>query len=94
MAMERQAAEVLGARALGFLAEQPDVMGRFLAVTGVDVGELRANAGAPELLAAVLDFLRGDEELAAGFCAAAEITPEDFAACRAALPGGDSPHWT
>ncbi|MBX2855365.1 MAG: DUF3572 domain-containing protein [Rhodobacteraceae bacterium] len=94
MAMEPQAAELLGAQALGFLAERPEEMGRFLTITGVDLDVLRSNAGAPELLAAVLDFLRGDEELASAFCAAAEITPEKLTAARAALPGGDVPHWT
>ena len=94
MVMEPKAAELLAAQALGFLAERPDMMGRFLTITGVDLEVLRASAGAPELLAAVLDFVRSDEELASEFCAAARISPEKLASARAALPGGDVPHWT
>lgn len=86
-------ADAVALKALGFLAERPDTLGRFLDMSGLDVDGLRAAAGAPETLAAVMDFVMSDESLAAEFCVNHGLSPEAFAAARAALPGGDAPFW-
>jgi Protein of unknown function (DUF3572) len=85
--IDREAAEAIAAQALGFLAAEPQRFGRFLALTGVDLDELRANAGAPELLAAVLAHLAGDESLLLAFAAEAHVTPESIAPALAILQG-------
>src|SRR5437773_1706072 len=57
------AAEALALHALAFLAEDPERLGRFLALTGIGPADLKARAGEPEFLGGVLDHLLSDERL-------------------------------
>ena len=45
--MDQEEAEAIALSALAFLAEEPERLGRFLALTGMGPAELRAQAGAP-----------------------------------------------
>ena len=90
----RERAEAQALDALRFLAERPDDFGRFLALSGMGPDDVAARASEPEFLASLIDFLRGDEEIAAAYCAEAGLSPEQFAALRAALPGGEEVFWT
>jgi hypothetical protein len=92
--MLRDQAEVLALRALGWIAADDEMMGSFLAATGAGLDEVRARAREPEFLASVLDFLLSDDAWITRFCAAAGLPPEAPMRARAALPGGDLPHWT
>ena len=93
-AYETKTAETLAVQALAWLAEDATRLGGFLAMTGAEAGTLRQAAGDPAFLGAVLDFLLTDDAHVLGFAAAADIAPETVAQARAALPGGDLPHWT
>lgn len=85
------AAEAIGLAALVFLTEDGERLGRFLAATGLSPAELRATAGTPEGLAAVLDYLLCDESLLMVFAAGAAIDPAAIAPARDALVGdGDA----
>jgi len=75
-------------QALTFLAADEDRLGRFMALSGLDGATLRARAGEPELLAAVLDHLLGDESLLFLFCESANLSPDVPRRVRRALPGG------
>ena len=88
--LDREGAETIGAQALGFLAGEPQRFARFLALTGVDIDEVRANAGSPELLAAVLAHLTSDESLLLTFAAEAHVAPEVVAPALAILQGHSS----
>lgn len=77
VAVTRQSAEALGARALLFLAEDPQRLVRFLGETGLDPATLRERAGSPELLASVLAYLLADESALLVFAASAGIEPEE-----------------
>ena len=57
----RRAAEALGLSALAATLGEPRRAERLLAITGLDPAELRARAGDPALLAAVLGFLEDHE---------------------------------
>lgn len=92
MTTEREAVQI-GAAALLHLAEHPDDFQRLLSLSGLDVDGVRARAQDPEFLGFVLEFLMGDEATAERFCVAEALTGERLAAARAALPGGDAPHW-
>ena len=92
--MKREQAEAQALDGLRFLAERPDAFAQFLAIGGLAPEDVAARAEDPELLAALVDFLRSDEELAEAYCLEAKLTPESFAALRAALPGGGETHWT
>jgi hypothetical protein len=85
--MQSSAAETLALKVLGFLAAQGEPLERFLAVSGVNLDDLRERVGDPQLLAAVLEFLLADDRLLIAF-----VEEEGFAAklvhdARRALPG-------
>jgi len=80
-------AGALALAALGFLAEDGPRLGRFLTMTGIGPGDLRAAADAPETLLAVLDHLLADESLLLVFTASKGISPEDVYPARQALGG-------
>ncbi len=80
-------ATTLALLALGFLAEEPERLGRFLALTGLGPADLRDNAGSPATLAAVLEHLLGDESLLFVFAASKGVAPELVAPAHALLAG-------
>lgn len=92
--MTPQAAQHLGITALGFLAEDPDLLGHFLAQSGADADALRGAAENPEFLGFVLDFILLDDQTVLALADRAGIPPEEVARARAHLPGGDLPNWT
>ena len=80
-------AELLALKALTFLAHSDDDLRRFVTISGIAPADLRARAGDPETLAAVVDFLLADDMRITNFCEAAEIDPRELQAARRALPG-------
>lgn len=92
--MSRDEAETLALEALGWLAGEDDRLGVFLGAAGLTAADLRGRAGDPDLLAAVLDFLLSDDRMVTGFAAASGRAPDAPMRARAALPGGELPHWT
>lgn len=94
MAMRRESAEVLALQALGWIAADEGRLGAFLTATGASLADVRARAADPAFLGAVLDALLADERAVRAFCADAGVPLDAPLAARAALPGGDLPHWT
>ncbi|MBU6442640.1 MAG: DUF3572 family protein [Alphaproteobacteria bacterium] len=84
--LETSRAETVALEALGFLAAA-DALGRFMAASGADIDVIRARAGDPEFLAAVMDFLLGDDALVTDFCAQQELDSAALHRLRRALPG-------
>jgi hypothetical protein len=87
-------AEAIAHDGLLWLVNSPELAGRFLAETGAGPADLRAGAGDPAFLGALLDFLLADEARLVAFATEVGIDPAEPARARAALPGGDLPHWT
>ena len=85
--LSAEGATTLAIQALGFVAGEDEVLGRFLATTGLGQDELRARPDDPVILGAVLDFVLADEPLLLRFCAAVDCPPEWPARARAKLPG-------
>jgi hypothetical protein len=85
--MQWQAAEAIGARALAFLAAEPAQLARFLALTGLEPGDIRRQIDSPELLSAALDHLARDEPLLLVFAAGARLSPEDVGRALSVLQG-------
>jgi len=83
----RDSAETLAIQALSFLAEDPERLGRFLAVTGLEAQSLRGAAREPNFLLGVLDHLAGDERLLTEFASQHELTPEVVIRARDLLAG-------
>ncbi len=87
--MSQDGAEAIGIQALAFVASDPDLLPRFLSVTGIDAGRIRQAAREPGFLAGVLDFMLAHEPTVMAFAAASGLDPSSLAAARRALPGGD-----
>jgi hypothetical protein len=83
--ISRQGAEFLAIEALTFIASEPDRVDRFLAITGLNLANLREAAAAPGFLAAVLDYLAGSEDLLLAFAAHGGHDPAKIATARETL---------
>jgi hypothetical protein len=84
---QQGAATELAIAALTFIAEEPERLGRFLALSGIGPESLRAAAREPGFLLGVLDYLLGDETLLLTFAEQGAIDPADVAAARDVLAG-------
>ena len=62
---------------LVWLAGEPELMGRFLALTGLEASNLREAAREPGFLVGVLGFLMNHEPTLMEFCAASSTRPEE-----------------
>ncbi len=85
--MQSLDAEIVALKALTFLAQSPDDLERFVALSGITPETLRARADDPEILAAVVDFLLADDARITGLCDSLAIDPQTLQAVRRALPG-------
>ena len=83
--MDAESAETIALSALAFLAEDLPRLGRFLALTGLGPGELKAEARSPRILAAVLNHLLQDESLLLVFAASGNVAPELIGPAHAVL---------
>lgn len=73
--VSRGEAEIIALKVLGFLADDPARLSRFLALSGVDLNDLRDAAQSPDFLAGVLNHLLEDEPLLLAFSAEHELDP-------------------
>ena len=87
---QRDAATALAIAALGFIGQEPERLGRFLALSGIGPESLRAAAREPGFLLGVLDHLAGDETLLLAFAEVQAIDPAQVGQARALL-AGESP---
>ncbi len=72
---------------LTWLADEPDMMGRFLALTGMTADTLRRSAREPGFHLALLDFLMDHEPTLIAYCEATHTAPEDIVRAHRALSG-------
>lgn len=86
--MEPSEAETLAIKALTFLAQSPDAIGRFVSASGILPSDLRRRAGDPEILAAVMDFVLADDARVMDLCEALATEPRILHIARRSLPGG------
>ena len=85
---QRQAsAEELAIAALGFIAAEPERLGRFLAITGIGPDSIRDAAREPRFLAGVLDHVAGHEPLLRAFATESDLDPETVMRAREFLTG-------
>jgi len=85
--IDRQAAEQLAIQALGYLAGEPERLGRFLALSGLGPETIRAAAHDSQFLAGVLDHIAGDDGLLAAFAEHVQVAPGQVMQARAVLAG-------
>lgn len=70
---------VLALQALAHVAGDEDMGPRFLALTGIDAATLRANAGTPATLTALLDYLMANEHDLVATADAIGVKPDALA---------------
>ena len=68
-------AESIAITGLGFLGQDAERLGRYLAITGVNPADLRERAATREFLASVLDYILQDESLLLVFTSENSIEP-------------------
>jgi Protein of unknown function (DUF3572) len=81
----REVAEIVAVQALSFLAGNPELLGKFLAETGIGPETLRTAASDPNFLIHVLDFVLRDDETVNAFAKSAELHPTHIMAAREVL---------
>jgi hypothetical protein len=89
--MTRELAESVAIQALSFLAQEPERLDRFLALSGLNPESLRAAAQEPNFLLGVLDHLASDETLLMEFAGHLDLAPDDVSAARDLLAGAPPP---
>lgn len=82
-------AESIAIQALSFLASDPELLPRFLALTGIEASQVRQAAREPGFLAGVLAFFLAHEPSLLALCADTGLRPQDVAGAASALPSGD-----
>ncbi|MCG7627852.1 DUF3572 domain-containing protein [Epibacterium sp. MM17-32] len=87
-------AEVLGLKALSWLASNDELLPVFLGSSGASISDLRDRVNDPAFFGAVLDFLLMDDAWVMAFCDSAEVGYSALTEARAMLPGGEQVHWT
>ncbi|MGS1093355.1 DUF3572 domain-containing protein [Aquamicrobium terrae] len=85
-----QNAEALAIEALGFIAADPELLPRFLAITGIGADSIRRAAREPGFLAGVLQFILAHEPTLMRFCDAAGTPPAVVDQALRHLPLGDT----
>ena len=92
--MLRESAEVIGLKALGWLAANEELLPVFLGSTGASEADVRAGISDPDFLGALLDFIMMDDAWVTSFCDAEGLAYDQPMMARMALPGGEQMHWT
>jgi Protein of unknown function (DUF3572) len=87
----KEAAIALAILALSFIADDPERLGRFLALSGIGPESIRTAAREPGFLVGVLDHLASDDELLRTFAEQNEFDPEQVMQARELLAGAP-PH--
>ncbi|WJH39698.1 DUF3572 domain-containing protein [Aliirhizobium terrae] len=73
-------AEETAATVLAWLAGEPDMFQRFLALSGVTPDQIRNAVSDPGFLAGMIDFVMGHEPTLLAFCEATGTKPETVVA--------------
>ena len=85
----REEAEAIAIRALGFVAADPKLLPRFLAITGIEASAIRRAAAEPGFLAGVLQFILAHKPTLMRFSEETGTPPADVGKALKALPQGD-----
>lgn len=90
----RESADAIAIQALGFIAADPELLPRFLALTGIEAAAIRQAAREPGFLAGVLQFILAHEPTLIRFSENSGIAPATVSGALRHLPMGDDRHQT
>lgn len=94
MSYTQDSAETLGLQVLGWLAANDELLPVFQNASGVSESDIRAGAGDPHFLGAVLDFVMMDDAWVIACCSVLSVPNSSLFEARQALPGGEQVNWT
>ncbi len=89
----REEAEELAVSALLFIANDPELMPRFLNITGINASDIRQAAASKGFLAGVLQFILAHEPTLMAFSERSGYPPQSIGEAVNFLPGGEQPIW-
>lgn len=87
--MTYEQAEILGLKALAYMAAREEIMAAYLRLTGITAGHFRESATTPATLGSILDYFLQNEKRLVIFCQEEDIVPKQIATARQFLPGGE-----
>jgi hypothetical protein len=76
--LSKPVAEEIAVKALTYLSQDPELLGQFLALSGMDPASLRAVINEPSFQAAMLDFLMSNDDTLLAFASNHSLTPEEI----------------
>ncbi|HEV7306217.1 DUF3572 domain-containing protein [Ensifer sp.] len=82
-----KSAEEIAIDILAWLAGEPELLSRFLALTGTEPGSLRTAITEPGFMGGIVAFLMEHEPTLMAFCEATGTAPQDVVRAHAALSG-------
>jgi hypothetical protein len=85
--LNAEESSVIALKFIGFIAAEETRLERFLALTGISLGDLKDSAKDPAFQGFVLDYAMQDETLILEFSALENISPQTLMIARHALPG-------
>jgi len=85
--MNRHDASCIALKLLRYLADDDARLERFLALSGMSLGDVKEAADSETFQAGVLDFALSDESLLLAFAANEGLQPKKIVQLRAYLPG-------
>ena len=88
----RMGAEEMAIAALGFIAADPALLPRFLAITGIEASSIRKAAAEPGFLAGVLQFILAHEPTLLRFAEETGTPPAAVGKALRSLPLGNDDH--
>ena len=94
MAMSQETAEVVGLKALAWMAGNDELLPVFLGATGASEVDVRAGTSDSTFLGALLDFIMMDDIWVKDFCDSEDLAYDQPMIARMSLPGGGQVHWT
>lgn len=90
--MNQADAEAIAIEALAWLAQDKELLPRFLTLTGIEATSIRQAAREPGFLAGVLQFFLAHEPTLLRYCADTGRDPAAIEKALACLPGGLNQH--
>ncbi|OCP01240.1 MULTISPECIES: DUF3572 domain-containing protein [unclassified Ensifer] len=82
-----KSAEEIAIDILAWLAGEPELLSRFLALTGTEPESLRTAIAEPGFMGGIIAFLMDHEPTLMAFCQATGTAPQDVVSAHAALSG-------
>ncbi len=92
--MNRDQAETIALRALGWLAGNDELWPVFLGASGAAAEDMRDRAGEPDFQASVLEFLTMNDAWVMEFCDTVPLDYEGPFTAMQVLAGPSRMHWT